>query len=450
MRALESRTAGHGVMAAALALLLVIGGAGCENPLDVENPNNLVDEDVNQPSAVPALVSGAQGTLARGVSAVSGPYSTASDELVWIGSRDAWNQLNQGGFDDRTNEFADQAFPVFAEARFMVDKAIAAADSFDAAGDLDDRVHLARAYLYGGILYTYLGDVYDDYAFPESPTESAPAVGADNMLQVYDQALTYLDNALSVARDIGDSDLELRILAQRARTHHARAVWQKLNPPGTPSDPLVDNQAANDDALAVLGEIGTTTDWIYQFTYSSETQGTVWFGTSASAQVNQRGELQVGPDYVERSEDDPTDVTGINLMDPIDDIVSPAFETRLNAFLREDQFSPFVVVSARELHLILAEAGLARADTAMFTTHVNHVRSMDDLTEYSDQVDPTELLKHERRANLFLQLRRLSDMYRFGTASGAWLPNSAAASSPGTFFPISITECRANTELDCG
>lgn len=446
----ETRQMLRGAWSGALALLFALGVTACENPLDVENPNNLVDEDVSNPSAVPALVSGAQSTLARAVSAVSGPYSTTSDELTWIGSRDAWNQLSQGSHDDPTNEFADQAFPVFAEGRFMVDKAIATADSFDAEGELENPVLLARAYLFGGILYTYLGDVYDDYAFPESPTESAPAVGEDNMIQVYDQALTYLDNAVSMARSLGNDELELRALAQRARTHHARAVWQKLNPAGeTPADPLVDNQAANDDALAVIGEIGLE-DWRYQFNYSSETQSTVWFGTSASAQVNQRGELQVGPDYVDISEEDATDVEGISLMDPIDDVVSPSFEALLDDFLRADQFSPFVVVSARELHLILAEAGLARGDTAMYTAHVNHVREeMDGLTPYDGQVDAMELLEHERRANLFLQLRRLADQYRFGTGSGDWLPQSAAAQTPGTFFPIADTECRANTEISC-
>ncbi|MDZ7694359.1 MAG: hypothetical protein U5K69_25090 [Balneolaceae bacterium] len=55
------------------------------------------------------------------------------------------------------------------------------------------------------------------------------------------------------------------------------------------------------------------------------------------------------------------------------------------------------------------------------------------------------MLEHSRRVNLFLQGRRLADHYRFGSSSPEWAPNQDEA---GTFFPITITEIRANPNID--
>ena len=38
--------------------------------------------------------------VARAIGAISAPYSTATDEVIWIGSRDAWQQLQFGNVAD--------------------------------------------------------------------------------------------------------------------------------------------------------------------------------------------------------------------------------------------------------------------------------------------------------------------------------------------------------------
>ncbi|MCZ6918506.1 MAG: hypothetical protein O7I93_17155, partial [Gemmatimonadetes bacterium] len=59
-----------------------------------------------------------------------------------------------------------------------------------------------------------------------------------------------------------------------------------------------------------------------------------------------------------------------------------------------------------------------------------------------------DLLIHERRVNLFLQGRRLNDMYRFGVQSSMWEASSPAATNPGTFLPITKIELDANCHLN--
>lgn len=449
---------GRAWLAAGLSLALVVTVA-CEDPFDVENPNNATETQLDQAASVPALVNGAQATVSRAASVIAAPYSVGTDELTWIGSRDAWNQLNFGRVDDPNNEFSDDAFDWGAQGRFMADRAIDRAVAFDGEGELEDRTDLARAYLYGGIVYTMIGDVYDDYVIPDSPTEPGNPLGAENMSSVYDQAVDYLTQGISVARTEGATELETRLLAVRARTQHARAVWDLLNPAGsTPSDPLVDVPAAVQDAEAVLARTAGTPDWKYRFTYNSSTvpeTGNVPGFLNVATQVNDRGELQIGPDYVEVDPEDPTDIVnegaipgeGIVLMDPIDQVPDPVVGAAIREFIDAFKFAPFTVVSAREMHLIVAEAMLARDDEDGFAEHVNAVRSLDGLSAYDGQVDAVSLLAHERRVNLYLQVRRLSDHYRFGSPSSNWQPNSAAMTRPGTFFPISISEIRANPNV---
>ena len=104
------------------------------------------------------------------------------------------------------------------------------------------------------------------------------------------------------------------------------------------------------------------------------------------------------------------------------------------------------------MHLIIAEAALAQGDdggSGDFAAHVNAVRALDGLSDYTGpgQIDPVTLLEHERRVNLYLQVRRLADHYRFGSPSSNWLSNTAAFRTPGTFFPISISEIRSNPNV---
>lgn len=429
------------------AVLLAAGAWGCENPLDVENPNNLAETDLQQPTAVTPLVNGAQGTLARTLNSLLATYSASSDELRGVGSFDAWRNLSAGSIDDPQNQFTDDRFGMMAEARYISNLALTTAEGFDAEGSIPNRTDLARAYLYGGLVYTFIPDVFENFVIPDDPTQAVPAIGEANMVSLYDSAVARLSQGLQVARSQGATEWELRILAQRARTHHARGVWGKLNPPGsTPAEPLVSSQSAADDAALALQMLGDGSDWTYEFTFTpASSEGAT--GSFASYQITQRGALAFGTEYALSEEGNPSRVTQVTLNDPIDDVPDPRLLDRLAA-ATSGQFAPYTVVSARELRLILAEHHLAQGDEATFAQYVNANRvGLDGLTAWDGQIPAVEMLAHERRVNLFLQMRRLHDMYRFGATSALWLPQSAAATTPGTVFPIGISEIQSNPQV---
>ena len=323
--------------------------------------------------------------------------------------------------------------------------AIRLAEGFDAEGTLEDRTNLARAYLYGAIVYANIGDTFDRYAL-SNRQEAAPAIAPMEMDQFYRTAIDYLTSGLTVAEAEEADDLILTMTALRAGVYHRLGIWMKLNPEGdVPAEPLVQSAEAVADAMAPLDMIPEP-DWKYQLDPANEDVA-IAFEVSLPYNINRRKELQIGSQYVATDAD--SDITDVVLLDPIDEIEDPVLAARVDDFRGGTVLVPYTVVSAREMYLILAEDALARGDQGAFTTYINQLRALNPtLSPYTGaELSARELLIHERRVNLFLQTRRLSDLYRFSIRPPLWQDPSAAVQIPGTLFPITITECRGNPEI---
>src|SRR5439155_504235 len=160
---------------------------------------------------------GAASATARAWGTVLTPYSEATDELTWIGSRDAWGDLDQGYLSGITNEFVDAAFPSLAQARWLGDEAIKRLSKFDADGVLPNRDDLARSYLYAAIAYVTIGDMFDDWPIGSDRQVAARPLGPSNMAQVYDTAVVFTTRGIAIAQATGSKDLVLALTAMRAR-----------------------------------------------------------------------------------------------------------------------------------------------------------------------------------------------------------------------------------------
>ena len=410
------------------ALLAVWTLAGC-GLLDVENPNNLVEDDLSNPAAADPMANGAEASVTRALSYITAPYSVATDELTWVGSRDAWGQLDNGVIDFSGNEFTDQAFPFVGEARWMTDEFINRLEAFQEQGAGSTEA-LIRVYLYNAIIYTTIADMFDDFTFSDR-TEPGPPVGPENMVTLYDHALGSVNKAIALNPS---GDLAAALLGMKARIVYSKAVWQKVNPVNTAS-PLVNAGAA--EAAAALGVMDG------DFVFKLITDGGFQLDNYMAGQINDRLEFTFADTWVKRNEAG-NKVDEVTYRDMIDDEVHPYLKAFIEDFVAQRQYADLPIVSAREMHLILAESALAQGDLNGFTTHINHVRAFDDLTPYSGQVDAKDLLIESRAVNLFLQGRRLADLYRFGLQSPEWQSGTPAMSRPGTFLPITKVEIEAN------
>ena len=169
---------------------------------------------------------------------------------------------------------------------------------------------------------------------------------------------------------------------------------------------VADAQAAISQAIA-LSTAGP--DWKFQFTYSATTIGGD-FGTW----VNDRTEMRLGDAYVFGSASNKTwDSTRV--LDPITGQRDPVLSATATTFKAGSVYPTFTALSVREARLIVAEAGLAAGDTTTFATQVNTLRAFDQLPAWNQgapQVRADSLLWYERQDNLYLQGRRLADMYR--------------------------------------
>jgi len=430
------------VLAGALAL------SGCGDLLDVNNPNNLVEESIEAPAAASAVVNGALARTASSVSQIWQPYLVISDEFYWIGSRDAWLSLDQGFISDPNNEFLDGAFPSLGDARWLADRAVEIMEGHvSKTPSTKMKTDLARAYLYAGIIYMVIGEVQEDFAFSDK-TEDGPPVGPDNMKTVLDKGLGYLDKAVSGAQGVGNADLELKATAIRARAKHSRAIWDQINPSPKGGSGVVGSDGAATDALrAITLAGGIAADWNYDFNYSSST-----VGNSMASWINDRKENQVDKSLVNINAS--FDIASIKIQDPITGATDVAFQKRCEHWKqgpcasKGGSYPPLTLASTRLMHLIAAENALAKGDNAGATTHINHVRAMDGLTPFSGQISTLEMLKHERRVNTFIMGLRLADMYRFGIKDPLWQSQGDAVAKPGTMLPITIIELRANCYLN--
>ena len=412
----------------------------CSSILDVKNPNNVPEDALTDPAAAGAIANGVLASTARMLTATTTPYAVATDELDWIGSRDAWLELERGAIANHFNEFTDQAFPFVGEARYLGDQAIQRLLFFDTSSTIltrPARDHLARAYLHTAVVYASIADMYDDYAFSSKQAPATP-IGRANMGRLYDTATVYLDRALAIANagtTAPFTSLRYPILAYRARVKHGRAVWASITPKlaagAMRTVTLINNAGANADANAALALGPADQSFTIANSVGMAAGINIWF------EVNGRNEHRTGTAYR-------------TLVDP----VTGALDIRMQALLTQfagfgTQAGTFTLTSTRELRLILAEAALATGNTVEVQNQINLVRALDAGRTAWNGVTPDALtmLQHERRVQLWLMRRRLADMHRFNIKESRWVadPNfESAFNINGLLFPIPQVERLGN------
>jgi hypothetical protein len=421
---------------AALAL------AGCKGMLDVDNPNNVSSGALEDPTAAPAIVNGAINTGGKALSSLLNAYTIISDETFQSGSRDDYRLLDTGAIDINTNEYLQASYLIAMRARWMAEQAIAQVGKFDKDGVLADKQLLAKAYMMGAIAYDEMGNMFDDVAISDR-IEAGKNLGEQNMVQVYDSALKWLDAGVAIAT----GDNKTAIIGMRARVRFDRAVWPTLNPAGTtPAQPLVNDAGATADATAALALMAG--DYRFELLVDGNNSGDDASG-GVGFEMNSR--VEHTPDS-SLATIDPTNKkpTAVIAKDPVTGLVDASAVKNMTRFTNPPDINhpPMTVVSKREMYLILAEAALAAGNNAGFDANINLVRALDGKVAYAG-TGPTrvQLLQWERRVHLVFQGRRLNDMYRFGVKDPRWVSSSVSFRKPGCLLPIPLIEREANKEI---
>ncbi len=431
-----------GAVAVALGALAT---ASCQIfSTDVKNPNAVTEDAIaTAAAAATSLVTGQYGAVNAAGNQIVGTIGAASDELMWVGSREYWNLLDVGDIGDPLNEYTDGMYPYVSQARWMSNYVIPKLEEYDKGGLLRNRADLAQAYFLGATTYTLIGEVYEDFVIGSDRTKNTANVGEANMRSMFDSAVVYLDKGLTIATALNNQPLRARILGMRARAKWSKAVWTSLRAPrGFPANPLINDAGANADAAAALAAMGANT-FRYRFDVVAQNNGG-WFSTGG--EMNSRLEIRAGNRYINPTAAGtrPLDgIAGIKLVDPVTGQPDPVTLKNIDECCRLSSTVNvgWTAVSAKEMQLILAEAALATNNTAEFTTRINAVRAVDGLPDWTGTPSARDILIHERSVSLFLQGRRLHDHYRFQQRADRWV---ATRGLRPCFFPISYNERQQN------
>lgn len=457
------------IKAPVVAMVAMVALSGCGDLLDVDNPNNLVEESIRQQAVANGVVNGSLQMISEGISSIWQPTAVASDEMYWIGSRDAWQSLDQGDISDPTNEFTDAAFPDLGRAVWTAQNAVEILDGhFAEAGD-DFARDRARAYMYRGAILMVTVETQEDMTF-SFKMEDGPAVSTGNaaigsegqhpvpsMDAVADLAISSLSTAKSEFERIGETDLAIDATALLARAEMSQEI---LAARYSPSDAPLAFADAVPHAQEVLTAAGAGADYRLNLEYTPSTAA-----CAICDWVSDRKENQFDLSLV--NVDDANDVTAIALDDPITGAPDVALQRAMDQFRGGSYLDPgsiyadLSLATARLMNLIVAEDALANSDDAGFEDAINALRDIDNTDPAYDYVDngvpadQLDILQHHRRVNTVIMGLRLPDMYRWGitttTASAPearWQPGSTTLIAPGTMLPITIIECRANRYLD--
>lgn len=434
------------IKAPALAVAAVFALSGC-NLLDVDNPNNLVEESVKLESAANGMANGSLRLVSDAIGGVWEAPGVVADEFYWTGSRDAWGQLDNGFVADPLNEFTDGRFPSLGRAVWMAQEAVNVLSVHveNNPGNNSFAKDLARAQMFNGLIRMVTGEIQNDMTF-SNKMEDGPPVGPANMSGVLDDAITNLTAAVDGFTALGEDELVTRARAIRARAHMSRAIWDEINPSADGLGGALNFGSAVTDANAVLAAVDR--DWQYALVFSSASDDSAMLGN-----VNERGENQIDDSLIENDGPGASGRTGkVVLQDPVTSQPDSAVIAKWVGQFGDSDFGEITIVSARLLRLIIAEHELANTNVAAFEEQIDSVRALNSKPAFNSGGlgMPTDLaiLQHERRVNTLFMGLRLQDMYRWGITDPRWQPASQAVLNPGVMLPITIVECRANSFLD--
>ncbi len=413
--------------ATALALSIGLAAAGCDL-LDVDNPQAISPEDLNDPEAAAEIANGAAATFADGYAYAIAMSELAADAVIWVSSQTGLERLDQGIWLP-SNPDIDQSYNLLARARWTADNATDQLE--EVLAEPGSSVEVAESHLYAGFSLVLLGDHFERFTVDGGE--------ARDDTEAYGMAVDRFTEALQVAEAAGATQVAAAALGGRARARHALAGLT-----GSSEDYAV----AFDDAQSALA---LDPDFAYSLTFEQPARPNLWW-------FRMQSERDVGVGAPFRQRIDP--VSGApDPRVPVSDFQGMSSNGQDSVFLQQKYptgTSGVELVGWKEMKLIEAEVLWRDDDLPGAVDAINAVRSAADLPEF-DSDDATEVrdqLIYERSAVFFLEGRRWSDGRRFSDEFGdvEILPDdrwsSEAQLEPVTRkWPIPDTERQSNPNL---
>ena len=392
----------HRVMGLLTVLVISLFLVGCGDLFDVDNPTNIIDEELEDPLMITALANSPEAAFAEGYSDVILDASLPTDEGTHHSTRSSRIELMTGVFLS-FNEQYDDRYDELARARWLADDVANRLSTQLDAPNADARV--AHAYYWGGLSRVFLAkhfvEVPIDGGAPQTP------------VAIYESAVARFDQAAEIAGAAGDDNLRAAILGSKARA--LRALYFETG-----------EQASYFDQAAAAAEQALGIDPSYQLdvryqqpgsqntVYSRAATGQLYDGMHpnfANRVDPVSGELDPRIQHSERLGTDPQG----------HDIHEPLKYPGRNADIPASRW--------QEAELILAEHRLLNGNPDEAVSRMNRVRAAAGLPDY-EGTDPVEIrtqFHYERETEFWMEGRRWADMRYYDLIPADWTQASQAA-----------------------
>ena len=371
----------------------------CED-FEVDNPTNIVDEQLDDAGLATALGNTPEVAVAAALDDAIVWSAACSDEGFLSGSGTFRIMIDEG-FMDGYNQQYDNLYNALASARWIADDATKRVKELVTTPNSDVRV--ANGLFWGGMARMTLADhfeqvVYDGNA-PITPTKAM------------EDAIVLFQEAATVASAAGNTSLAAASHGAIARAH--RAIYFD-NKNENSSDDMATFKKASDAAKAALAISGS----YVEYANYAPPGGTNFVYASVNASRYNR----MDPKYA-------------YLKDPVSGDIDPRIKhgPKVNNSPRTgdpvylitkypDEGADIPVSRAAEARLIVAEYAAMTNDLATAVSYINEVRADAGLSVFSsaDQAAILTQLKYERSAELWYEGRRWQDMRYYEIIPDRW------------------------------
>lgn len=396
----------RGARAMRAAFLLLAGGTLAACDFTVTNPGPVLDEDLNTPGAIPALVNGMGGDLSNAIGNYLTRGSLAGLELVHSGNFAAERQFFIGQIrpEDVNGDWAR-----LHTARWVAENGLVRMKTILGAA-FEANANTPRAYLYAGYANRFLGENVCETTIDGGPKRPNT--------EHFVRAESLFTRALAIATAQNNAALVNAALAGRAQVLADQGKWAQavadaaLVPPTFRHNAVFSINTTRENLDLATQTINRREVTVWNTVWVADRDARVPFDTVRTGTVITKGQ----------------------------DGVTNFFRQRKYATLGD----PVALARGTEMLLIRAEAALRANDLTSAMTFINQERAVSSLPALTaTTIDQGyQILMRERGAVLWLEGRRLFDLKR-------WLAEgrNTALQGRSTCIPISLEEAGANPNL---
>lgn len=406
--------------------VFVLGGAvlalaACDDFFEVDNPTNLLDQDLTNPQLEATLGNSAEGALGSALSYVM-RYGTLITDHYWHPSLQTFGLELDRGYRNRENSAVEQMYNELASGVWIADEMVRRLTEM--VDNPASHQGVADSHFFGSegrmALAAYFREVTYDAQAPITPAEAI------------EDAIEGYQNAAQIYNALGDDNSEAASYGAMARAY--RSLYYEPIALGGSGDPSLFQQAEQRARQALDIDLN----------YLKEAE----FGTPGpSNQMSGTGRERMTP------------WTAFTI-DPVSGELDPRIthtppDTAPDGLIllrdmkywpKTDPNIPLPLSRAAEAELVIAEARLVAGDTDGAVEFINHVRARSDLPPFSSS-DPDEIweqLQYERDVELWLEGRKWEDHRYYNVIPQSW---DAVNKQEGVSqrFPISVQERDNNT-----